>query len=277
MLQAILGLVLCSEPLRLSDRSSQIVLAAAHHGSRGPQTPPVNLQPIPLQYCTNSRQHNKQYQQTNTLQGKRQSGIDSQRTPTMQLPMQSAPDESSSTKPVRFSGQAIQTGTNLQDALQAAAQQQPAMQHNGQRQGSANFQALPQLGPQRAFSQPTSQRGTKQALLSAPSLQSTQSFSTVEADAASQSTHIANSKPDLQRSGPTDSSANPCSDGRSVVISGFKKGTPGFEAKERALVVCKPLGPVTASWVRKGRTGCWFVIIQFEEVSVQNIQLSMNS
>ena len=249
--------------------------AAAHHVSRGPQTPPVNLQPIPIQYCTNSRQHNKHYQQTNAFQGKRQSGADSQRTPMMQLPMQSAADESSSTKPVRFSEQALQSGINLQDALQSAAQQQPARQYSGQKQGSANAQSLSQVGPQRAFSQTPSQRGVgKQALLPPSSQQSSQSFSAVESSAAhqqSQNTHFANSKPDLQGCAPSDSSANPCSDGRSVVISGFKKGTPGFEAKERALAVCKPLGAVTASWVRKGRTGCWFVIIQFEEVCLQSI------
>ncbi len=60
--------------------------------------------------------------------------------------------------------------------------------------------------------------------------------------------------------------ANPTSDGRTVVVTGFRKGMAGPEAKQRAMDMCAQFGGVSACWLRKGKSSCWFVIVRFTEV-----------
>lgn len=182
----------------------------------------------------------------------------------MQLPMQSDEDDFSSTKPKRLHEQGTpQSGTILQEALQSTEGPQPGKQGNSQRLGSANSAAPIQTPSQRPV--------YKQTLLTTQSLQSSQTTESTMSSGVTPKPYAANSIL-VQRGAPiTDSTANPCSDGRSIVISGFKRGIAGFEAKERALAACKPFGAVGSSWVRKGRTGCWFVIAQFDEVSLSAI------
>ena len=62
-------------------------------------------------------------------------------------------------------------------------------------------------------------------------------------------------------------SANPSSDGRTVVVSGFRKGSAGPQAKQQTLDMCAQFGDVSCCWLRKGRSSCWFSIVQFAEVS----------
>ena len=59
---------------------------------------------------------------------------------------------------------------------------------------------------------------------------------------------------------------NPTSDGRTVVVTGFRKGMAGPEAKQMALDMCAQFGGISACWLRKGKSSCWFVIIHFTEV-----------
>ena len=60
--------------------------------------------------------------------------------------------------------------------------------------------------------------------------------------------------------------ANPTSDGRTVVVTGFRKGMAGPEAKQMALDMCAQFGGISACWLRKGKSSCWFVIVHFTEV-----------
>ncbi|DBB10750.1 TPA: hypothetical protein ACH3X3_007239 [Trebouxia sp. C0006] len=60
--------------------------------------------------------------------------------------------------------------------------------------------------------------------------------------------------------------ANPTSDGRTVVVTGFRKGMAGPEAKQMALGLCAQFGGISACWLRKGKSSCWFVIVHFTEV-----------
>ena len=60
--------------------------------------------------------------------------------------------------------------------------------------------------------------------------------------------------------------ANPTSDGRTVVVTGFRKGMAGPEAKQMALDLCAQFGGISACWLRKGKSSCWFVIVHFTEV-----------
>lgn len=60
--------------------------------------------------------------------------------------------------------------------------------------------------------------------------------------------------------------ANPSSDGRTVVVNGFRKGMAGPEARQKAMDMCMLYGQVSACWLRKGKSSCWFVIAQFAEV-----------
>ena len=61
--------------------------------------------------------------------------------------------------------------------------------------------------------------------------------------------------------------ANPSSDGRTVVVSGFRKGSSGPQAKQQTLDMCAEFGDVSCCWLRKGRSCCWFSIVQFTDVS----------
>ena len=61
--------------------------------------------------------------------------------------------------------------------------------------------------------------------------------------------------------------ANPSSDGRTVVVSGFRKGSAGPQAKQLTLDLCAEFGDVSCCWLRKGKSSCWFSIVQFAEVS----------
>ena len=61
--------------------------------------------------------------------------------------------------------------------------------------------------------------------------------------------------------------ANPSSDGRTVVVSGFRKGSAGPQAKQQTLDMCALFGDVSCCWLRKGKSSCWFTIVQFAEVS----------
>lgn len=60
---------------------------------------------------------------------------------------------------------------------------------------------------------------------------------------------------------------NPTSDGRTVVVTGFRKGMAGPEAKQMALDMCAQFGGISACWLRKGKSSCWFVIIHFTEIT----------
>jgi len=40
----------------------------------------------------------------------------------------------------------------------------------------------------------------------------------------------------------------------------------GPEAKQRAMDMCAQFGGVSACWLRKGKSSCWFVIVRFTEV-----------
>lgn len=60
--------------------------------------------------------------------------------------------------------------------------------------------------------------------------------------------------------------ANPASDGRTVVVSGIRKGMPGPEARQGVMELCAQHGEVTACWLRKGKSSSWFGIAQFAEV-----------
>lgn len=60
---------------------------------------------------------------------------------------------------------------------------------------------------------------------------------------------------------------NPSSDGRTVVVSGFRKGSAGPQAKQQTLDMCAQFGDVSCCWLRKGKSSCWFTIVQFAEVS----------
>lgn len=241
---------------------------AATSASRGvPHAPPITFQPIPIQYCSSSRQRSSQ--QTPVLQGRRQSLMDSHRIPSMQLPTLSDDDEHSSAMPDRLAGQEMPQSSTL---CQSAALKQTTMkQYTGHRHGPACPQTQSQPQSQTAYSpSPSHTVGSKQALSSASSLHSTQSFYVAESNIDTRQMHRSqtNSLPVQQNAPFSEGATNPCSNGRSVVISGFKKGMPGFEAKERALAACKPHGTVHDSWVRKGRTGCWFVVAQFDEVTL---------
>ena len=66
-------------------------------------------------------------------------------------------------------------------------------------------------------------------------------------------------------------SANPSSDGRTVVVNGFTKGVSGTEARQQALDACAPFGQVSYCWLRKGKSSCWFSIVQFAEVSLYKL------
>ena len=57
----------------------------------------------------------------------------------------------------------------------------------------------------------------------------------------------------------------PVSDGRTVVVSGFRKGIAGPEAQQQATEMCLQHGHVKAFWFRRGRGSC-YVIAQFAEV-----------
>ncbi|KAL0031516.1 hypothetical protein WJX77_004620 [Trebouxia sp. C0004] len=59
--------------------------------------------------------------------------------------------------------------------------------------------------------------------------------------------------------------ANPTSDGRTVVVTGFRKGMAGPEVKQRAMDMCAQCGGISACWLRKGKNSCWFVIVRFTE------------
>lgn len=61
--------------------------------------------------------------------------------------------------------------------------------------------------------------------------------------------------------------ANPSSDGRTVVVSGFRKGSGGPQAKQQTLDMCAEFGEVSCCWLRKGKSSCWFTIVRFAEVS----------
>ncbi|DBB10751.1 TPA: hypothetical protein ACH3X3_007239 [Trebouxia sp. C0006] len=61
--------------------------------------------------------------------------------------------------------------------------------------------------------------------------------------------------------------ANPTSDGRTVVVTGFRKGMAGPEAKQMALGLCAQFGGISACWLRKGKSSCWFVIVHFTEAA----------
>ena len=63
--------------------------------------------------------------------------------------------------------------------------------------------------------------------------------------------------------------ASPASDGRTVVVTGFNKGLAGPEARQRAVDLCSQHGETTACWLRKGKSSCWFIIVQYTEVSHQ--------
>lgn len=156
-----------------------------------------------------------------------------------------------------------QSDLSLQHAFQSAPVQ-PHTQHSSQQ----TWLPAINLGTQTVRQAPRV-TGSKQL----PSLSHSQhpSYKPNVTDSAAsfqhQQPHSANSMP-LQRGSSNDNTASPCSNGRSVVINGFKKGMPGFEAKERALAACKHFGAVSLTWLRKGKTGCWFVIAQFEKVSL---------
>ena len=64
--------------------------------------------------------------------------------------------------------------------------------------------------------------------------------------------------------------ANPSSDGRTVVVSGFRKGSAGPQAKQQTMDMCAEYGDVSCCWLRKGKSSCWFTILQFAEVSTLN-------
>ena len=65
--------------------------------------------------------------------------------------------------------------------------------------------------------------------------------------------------------------ANPNSNGRTVVVSGFKKGMAGPEARQQTLDLCAQFGEVSCCWLRKGKSSCWFTIVQFAEVSLDGV------
>ena len=65
--------------------------------------------------------------------------------------------------------------------------------------------------------------------------------------------------------------ANPSSNGRTVVINGFRKGMAGPEARQQTLDLCAYFGEVSCCWLRKGKSSCWFTIVQFVEVSSHDI------
>lgn len=66
--------------------------------------------------------------------------------------------------------------------------------------------------------------------------------------------------------------ASPSSDGRTVVVSGFGKGSSGPQAKQQTLDMCAEFGDVSCCWLRKGRSS-WFSIVQFADVSTPHIVL----
>lgn len=68
-------------------------------------------------------------------------------------------------------------------------------------------------------------------------------------------------------SGQPSGFANPSSDGRTVVVSGFRKGAAGPQARQQTLDMCGQFGDVSCCWLRKGKSSCWFTIVQFAEVS----------
>ena len=68
-------------------------------------------------------------------------------------------------------------------------------------------------------------------------------------------------------SGPPPGFANSSSDGKTVVVSGFRKGSAGPQAKQQTLDMCEEFGDVSCCWLRKGKSSCWFTIVQFAEVS----------
>ncbi|KAL3152433.1 hypothetical protein ABBQ32_001483 [Trebouxia sp. C0010 RCD-2024] len=59
--------------------------------------------------------------------------------------------------------------------------------------------------------------------------------------------------------------ANPSSDGRTVVVSGFRKGSAGPQARQQTLDMCGQFGDVSCCWLRKGKSSCWFTVVQFAE------------
>lgn len=61
---------------------------------------------------------------------------------------------------------------------------------------------------------------------------------------------------------------NPTSDGRTVVVSGFRKGAAGPQARQQTLDVCAQFGDVSCCWLRKGKSSCWFTVVQFAEVGM---------
>lgn len=70
-------------------------------------------------------------------------------------------------------------------------------------------------------------------------------------------------------SGQPSGFANPSSDGRTVVVSGFKKGAAGPQARQQTLDMCAQFGDVSCCWLRKGKSSCWFTIVQFAQVSLR--------
>ena len=66
--------------------------------------------------------------------------------------------------------------------------------------------------------------------------------------------------------GSSASFMSPASDGKTVVVNGFRRGLTGPGTKQQVTDICQQHGDISCCWLRKGKSGFWFAIVQFAEV-----------
>lgn len=155
------------------------------------------------------------------------------------------------------------------------SKQQPAAQSSSDTAGQADLMEQPSQAPQDSTdSEPTQpirrrHRGSaKQLCMSSLGSPAAAQHSGTAGQDQREATDRSTCATNMSHQAPP-GFASPVSDGRTVVVTGFNKGMAGPEARQRAVDLCSQHGEIAACWLRKGKSSCWFIIVQYTEVSHQ--------